>query len=186
MKILIIENQPERLAMLTPALEAAGCAVAATLNSARSLDVQIQALRPDMVIIATDSPDRDTLENICVANQGCPRPIVMFTGDGSPESIRAATQAGVTSYVVDGLDPGRLRPILDVAVSRFEAHRVLHVQLEQTRLELSERKLIDQAKAALIRQTGASEPEVYREMRRAAMDRGLKLADIARQVLQKT
>lgn len=186
MKILIIENQPERLAMLAPALEAAGCAVAATLNSARSLDAQIQALRPDVVIIATDSPDRDTLENICVANQGCPRPIVMFTGDGSPESIRAATQAGVTSYVVDGLDPGRLRPILDVAVSRFEAHRALHEQLEQTRLELSERKLIDQAKALLIRQTGASEPEVYREMRRAAMDRGLKLADIARQVLQKT
>lgn len=186
MKILIIENQPERLAMLAPALESAGCAVAATLNSARSLDAQVQALRPDVVIIATDSPDRDTLEHICVANQGCPRPIVMFTGDGSPESIRAATQAGVTSYVVDGLDPGRLRPILDVAVSRFEAHRALHDQLEQTRLELSERKLIDQAKAALIRQTGASEPEVYREMRRAAMDRGLKLADIARQVLQKT
>ncbi len=186
MKILIIENQPERLAMLVPALEAAGCAVAATLNSARSLDAQIQALRPDVVIIATDSPDRDTLENVCVANQGCPRPIVMFTGDGSPESIRAATQAGVTSYVVDGLDPGRLRPILDVAVSRFEAHRALHDQLEQARLELSERKLIDQAKASLIRQTGASEPDVYREMRRAAMDRGLKLADIARQVLQKT
>lgn len=186
MKILIIENQPERLAMLVPALEAAGCAVAATLNSARSLDAQIQALRPDVVIIATDSPDRDTLENVCVANQGCPRPIVMFTGDGSPESIRAATQAGVTSYVVDGLDPGRLRPILDVAVSRIEAHRALHDQLEQARLELSERKLIDQAKASLIRQTGASEPDVYREMRRAAMDRGLKLADIARQVLQKT
>jgi response regulator NasT len=119
-------------------------------------------------------------------NQDCPRPIVMFTGDGSAESIRAATQAGVTSYVVDGLDPARIRPILDVAVSRFEAFQALHDQLEQTRLELSERKLIDQAKALLIKQTGASEPEVYREMRRAAMDRGLKLADIARQVLQKT
>lgn len=171
--------------MLVPALEAAGCFVTATLNSARSLDVQIQALRPDVVIIAQDSPDRDTLENICVVNQDCPRPIVMFTGDGSAESIRAATQAGVTSYVVDGLDPARLRPILDVAVSRFEAYQALHDQLEQTRLELSERKLVDQAKALLIKQTGAAEPEVYREMRRAAMDRGLRLVDIARQVLQK-
>ena len=186
MRVLIVENQPERLAMLVPALEAAGCVVAATLNSARSLDVQIHALRPDVVIIAQDSPDRDTLEHICVANQDCPRPIVMFTGDGSPESIRAATQAGVTSYVVDGLDPARLRPILDVAVSRFEAHQALHDQLEQTRLELSERKLIDQAKALLIKQTDASEPEVYREMRRASMDRGLRLVDIARQILQKT
>lgn len=184
MRVLIVENQPERLAMLAPALEAAGCAVAAVLNSARSLDVQVQTLRPDIVIIAQDSPDRDTLEHVCLANRDCPRPIVMFTGDGSPDSIRAATRAGVTSYVVDGLDPARIRPILDVAVSRFEAYRALHDQLEQTRLELSERKLVDQAKALLIRQTGASEPEVYREMRRAAMDRGLKLADIARQILR--
>jgi response regulator NasT len=166
MRVLIVENQPERLAMLVPALEAAGCVVTATLNSARSLDVQIQTLRPDVVIIAQDSPDRDTLEHICVVNQDCPRPIV-------------------TSYVVDGLDPARLRPILDVAVSRFEAFQALHDQLEQTRLELSERKLVDQAKALLIKQTGAAEPEVYREMRRAAMDRGLRLVDIARQVLQK-
>ncbi len=186
MRVLIVENQPERLAMLVPALESAGCEVTATLNSARSLDVQIQAMRPDVVIIAQDSPDRDTLENICVVNRDCPRPIVMFTGDGSPDAIRAATQAGVTSYVVDGLDPARLRPILDVAKSRFEAFQALHDQLEQTRLELSERKLVDRAKALLIKQTGAAEPEVYREMRRAAMDRGLRLVDIARQILQKT
>lgn len=186
MRVLIVENQPERLAMLVPALEATGCVVAATLNSARSLDVQVHALKPDVVIIAQDSPDRDTLEHICVANQYCPRPIVMFTGDGSADSIRAATQAGVTSYVVNGLDPTRIRPILDVAISRFEAYQALHGQLEQTRLELSERKLFDQAKALLIKQTGQSEPEVYREMRRAAMDRGMRLVDIARMVLQKT
>ncbi len=185
MRVLIIENQPERLAMLVPALQAAGCVVAATLNSARSLDAQVRALRPDVVIIAQDSPDRDTLAHLCVANQNCPRPVVMFTGDGSTQSIRAATQAGVTSYVVDGLDPARLRPILDVAVSRFEAFQTLHGQLEQARLELAERRLIDQAKALLIKQTGASEPEVYREMRRTAMDRGMKLAEIARQILQK-
>ena len=186
LRVLIIENQPERLAMLVPALEAAGCMVAATLDSVHSLDAQIRILRPDVVLIAQDSPGRDTLAHLCVANRDYPRPIVMFTGDGSAESIRAATQAGVTSYVVDGLDPARIRPILDVAVSRFEAFQALHSQLEQSRLELAERRLIDQAKAQLIRQTGAAEPEVYREMRRAAMDRGMKLADIARQILQKT
>ncbi|HRK79253.1 MAG TPA: ANTAR domain-containing protein [Thiobacillus sp.] len=185
MRVLIVENQPERLALLMPALEAAGCVIAATLNSASSLGAQIQTLRPDVVIIAQDSPDRDTLAHLCVANQDCPRPIVMFTGDSSAESIRAATQAGVTSYVVDGIDPARLRPILDVAVLRFEAFQTLHGQLEQARLELVERRLIDQAKALLIKQTGASEPEVYREMRRTAMDRGMKLADVARQILQK-
>jgi response regulator NasT len=186
LRVLIIENQSERLAMLVPALEAAGCVVAATLDSVHNLDAQIRSLRPDVVLIVQDSPGRDTLAHLCVANRDCPRPIVMFTGDGSAESIRAATQAGVTSYVVDGLDPARIRPILDVAVSRFEAFQALHGELEQTRLELAERRLIDQAKARLIRQTGAAEPEVYREMRRAAMDRGMKLADIARQILQKT
>ena len=185
LRVLIVEKKPARLALVVPALEAAGCVVAATLNSARSLDVQIQVLRPDVVIIAQDSPDRDTLEHVCVANQDCPRPIVMFTGDGSPESIRAATQAGVTSYVVDGLDPGRIRAILDVAISRFEAFQAMVDQMERMRLELAERKLIDQAKALLIKQTRASEPEAYREMRRAAMDRGVRLVDIARQILQR-
>jgi response regulator NasT len=182
---LIIESQPARLAMLLPALEAADCEVMASLNSARSLDVQVAALRPDIVIIAQDSPDRDTLEHICVANQDCPRPIVMFTDDARPESIRAATQAGVTSYVVDGLDAARIRPILDVAMSRFQAYQALHDELEQTRQQLAERKMIDQAKAQLIRETGASETEIYREMRRAAMDRGVRIVDIARQILQK-
>jgi len=186
MRVLIIENQPVRLAMLMLSLRDAGCVVLATLNSARGLDAQILALRPDVVIIAQDSPERDTLAQLRAANRTCACPMVMLTGDGSAEAIRAATQAGVTSYVVDGLDPARLKPILDVAISRFGAQRVLHDQLDQARLELSERKLVDQAKARLIKQTGASEPEVYRELRRAAMDRGLKLTDIAREVLQKS
>lgn len=186
MRVLIVENQPERLAMLVPALEATGCVVAATLNSACNLVVQSTLLRPDVVIITQVSPDHAALRHICAANQARPRPVVMFTDDGSPESIRAATQAGVTSYVVDGLAPARLRPILEVAISRFEAYQALHGQLEQTRLELSERKLFDQAKALLIKQTGRSEPEVDREMRRAAMDRGMRLVDIAQQLLQKS
>lgn len=182
MRVLVVEDRAERPAMLVPALEAAGCAVAAICHSA-CLPAQIRALRPDVVIIAQDSPGRDTLQHVCAANRDCPRPIVMFTGDGRAESIRAATQAGVTSYVVDGLDPARIRPILDVAVSRFDALQALHGELEQTRLELAERKLIEQAKALLIRHSGASEPEVYREMHRAAMDRGMKLADVARQIV---
>lgn len=186
MYVLIVETRPQRPSLLVPALEAAGCSVAARLESASALDREVRAWRPDIVIVAQDSPDRDTLEHISVANRDCPRPIVMFTGDGSAATIRAATQAGVTSYIVDGLDPARLRPILDVAISRFEAFQALHGQLEQSRLELSERRLLDQAKALLIRQSGQSEPEVYREMRRAAMDHGMRLVDIARMVLQRS
>ena len=185
LRVLIIESQPERLAMLVSALQAADCEVIASTHSARTLDIEVAALRPDIVIIAQDSPDRDTLEQICVANQHCPRPIVMFTDDARPESIRAATQAGVTSYVVHGMDAARIRPILDVAMSRFQAYQALHDELEHARLQLDERRLVDQAKAQLIRQTGSSETEVYREMRRAAMNRGTRIVDIARQILQK-
>ena len=184
LRVLLIESQPERLAMLIPALEAADCVVMTSMNSACHLDVEVATLRPDIVIIAQDSPDRDTLEQICVANQDCPRPIVMFTDDARPESIRAATQAGVTSYVVDGMDAARIRPILDVAMSRFQAYQALHDELEHARLQLDERKLVDQAKAHLIRQTGSSETEVYGEMRRIAMDRGARIVDVARQILQ--
>lgn len=186
LRVLIIESRAERASMLVPALQAADCEVIVSTHSARTLDVEVAALRPDIVIIAQDSPDRDTLEHICVANQDCPRPIVMFTDDARPESIRAATQAGVTSYVVDGMDAARIRPILDVAMSRFQAYQALHDELDHARLQLDERKLVDQAKAQLIRRTGSSETEVYREMRRTAMDHGVRIVDIARQILQKT
>ena len=184
LRVLVIESQPERLAMLIPALEAADCVVMTSMNSACHLDVEVATLRPDIVIIAQDSPDRDTLEQICVSNRDCPRPIVMFTDDARHESIRAATQAGVTSYVVDGMDAARIRPILDVAMSRFQAYQALHDELEHARLQLDERKWVDQAKAHLIRQTGSSETEVYGEMRRIAMDRGARIVDVARQILQ--
>lgn len=172
--------------MLVAALEAAHCEVLTSTNAARNLDKEVATLSPDVVIIAQDSPNRDTLEHICVANQDCPRPIVMFTDDARPESIRAAMQVGVTSYVVDGMDAARIRPILDVAMSRFQAYQALHAELQHTRLQLDERKLVDRAKAQLIRQTGSSETEVYREMRRTAMDRGARIVDVARQILQKT
>lgn len=185
LRVLIIESQPERLDMLLAALKTSDCEVIPSMHSARTLHEEITALRPDIMIIAQDSPDRDTLEQICVANQDCPRPIVMFTDDARPESIRAATQAGITSYVVDGMDAARIRPILDVAMSRFQAYRALHAELDQTKLQLAERKIIDRAKAHLIRQTGASETEVYREMRRLAMDSGARIVDVARQILQR-
>lgn len=186
LRVLIIESQPDRLEMLVAALKTADCEVFTSMHSARTLHEEITAHRPDIMIIAQDSPDRDTLEQICVANQDCPRPTVIFTDDSRPESIRAATQAGVTSYVVDGMDATRIRPILDVAMSRFRAYRALHAELDQTKLQLEERKIIDRAKAHLIRKTGASETEVYREMRRTAMDGGARIVDVARQILQKS
>jgi response regulator NasT len=152
-------------------------------QSALELSLQVESLEPDAVIISTDSPDRDTLEHICVMSGNCPRPVVMFTDDSSPDTIRAAIQAGVVSYVVSGLDPDRLRPILDVAISRFQAFQAMHSQLQMAQAELEEKKLVDQAKRKLIRQLGLSEEEAYRQLRKLAMDSGSRLGDCARKII---
>jgi response regulator NasT len=182
LKVLLVDDQPGRIALTQPALEGAGCKVFLS-QSAFQLSEQVEKLEPDAVIISTDSPDRDTLEHICAMSGNCPRPVVMFTDDSSPDSIRAAIQAGVVSYVVSGLDPDRLRPILDVAMSRFQAFQAMHNQLQLAQSELEEKKLIDQAKRKLIREMGISEDDAYRQLRKLAMDTGTRMGDAARKVI---
>jgi response regulator NasT len=182
LKVLLVDDQPARLELTQPALEAAGCQVHISL-SALQLSAQVESIEPDAVIISIDSPDRDTLEHICVMSGNCPRPVVMFTDDADPQTIRAAIQAGVVSYVVAGLDPLRLRPILDVAISRFQAFRAMHDQLTQAQNELEEKKLVNQAKRRLIRELGVSEESAYQQLRKLAMDSGIRLADAARKVI---
>ena len=182
LKVLLVDDQPARIGLTQPALEAAGCQVHVSM-SALQLSAQVESIEPDAVIISIDSPDRDTLEHICVMSGNCPRPVVMFTDDADPQTIRAAIQAGVVSYVVAGLDPLRLRPILDVAISRFQAFQAMHDQLAQAQQELEEKKLVDQAKRRLIRQLGVSEKEAYQQLRKLAMDSGTRVADAARKVI---
>ena len=182
LKVLLVDDQPERIGLTKPALEAAGCQVHLS-HSALQLSRQVESLELDAVIISTDSPDRDTLEHICAMSGDCPRPVVMFTDDSNPDTIRAAIQAGVVSYVVSGLDPMRLRPILDVAISRFQAFQAMHTQLQIAQTELEEKKLIDQAKRKLIRKLGVSEEDAYRYLRKLAMDSGTRLSDAARKVM---
>ncbi len=182
LKVLLVDDQPARIGLTQPALEAAGCQVHVSM-SALQLSAQVESIEPDAVIISIDSPDRDTLEHICVMSGNCPRPVVMFTDDADPQTIRAAIQAGVVSYVVAGLDPLRLRPILDVAISRFQAFQAMHDQLAQAQQELEEKRLVDQAKRRLIRQLGVSEKEAYQQLRKLAMDSGTRVADAARKVI---
>ena len=182
LKVLLVDDQPGRIGLTQPALEAAGCQVHVSM-SALQLSAQVESIEPDAVIISIDSPDRDTLEHICVMSGNCPRPVVMFTDDSDPDTIRAAIQAGVVSYVVSGLDPARLRPILDVAISRFQAFQAMHDQLAQAQQQLEENKLVDQAKRRLIRQLGVSENEAYQQLRKLAMDSGTRLADAARKLI---
>jgi len=182
-RVLVVDESPERAELLREALLRAGCEVSASLSSPLALLKTIEELRPDVIVIDTDSPSRDVLEHLVVMSQHTPRPVVMFATDGAPETIRDAVRAGVSAYVVDGLDKNRIKAIVDVAVARFEDFQNLRTQLAQANLKLSERKLVERAKGILMKTRGLDEEAAYGLLRKFAMDRKLKLAEVAQQLI---
>jgi response regulator NasT len=144
---------------------------------------QVARHRPDVVIIDIDLPSRDTLESLRSVQASDPRPMVMFSQDDNGDTIRRAVQAGVSAYVVDGAQAHRVRPILEVAIARFDEHRRLQAELDRTRSELEGRKKIERAKGIVMMQRGISEPAAYRLMRTAAMDQNRRLVEIADSII---
>lgn len=183
LRVMIVDSDPERSRNLRGALTLAGYHVVAELRESIALPDAVQGLRPHIVIVAADSPDRDTLEHISLTTRNAPRPVVMFTQDGASETIRAAVKAGVSAYVVDGLSPERIRPILEVACARFEAHQALAERLAETERQLAERKAVERAKGLLMQRRGLSEDEAYRELRRLAMQTGKRMGEVAETLL---
>jgi response regulator NasT len=183
LKVMIVDEAAERAEVLQQALERAGYEVIAYVPSTFDLHRQVSTLKPDIVIIDTDSPDRDTLENICVVSRDDPRPVVMFTHDGDGEKIRAATLAGVSAYVVDGMSGERIRPIIDAAVARFEQFHALKRELGDIEEQLAGRKVIERAKGILMKSRNLSEEDAYRALRKQAMHSNSRLADVAGQVI---
>jgi response regulator NasT len=183
LRVLLVDETFERAALLKHALHEAGCHLAAHVSASADLPGLVSELKPDIVILDTDSPDRDTLEHLCIISRDQPRPIVLFTHDEDSEKIRAAIRAGVSAYVVDGLKTERLRPIMEVAIARFNQFHAMRQELEKAENQLAERKEVDRAKGILMKQRGWSEDESYQALRKMAMDKGLKLADVARQVI---
>lgn len=143
----------------------------------------ITATQPDMLIIASESAARDTIEHVCVSTQHAPRPIVLFTDNDDSQRIKAALTAGITAYIVDGLRAERVKTVLDVAYTRFELDQQLRAELDATRLKLAERKVVERAKGLLMQARGLSEDEAYKRLRSMAMERGLKLVDAAQRVI---
>ncbi len=183
LRVLLVDDGSPHLPLLRDELARLGCQVLAVIDAAVELARSVEQLDPDLVIIGADSPSRDTLENIAVMSQSAPRPIVLFTDDPDRDRMQRAIRAGVSSYVVAGLAPERLQPILDVALARFEADAALRAELETARGELQTRKRIEKAKGILMQARGLSEEAAYREMRKMAMDRGVKLAQIAEKII---
>jgi response regulator NasT len=179
LRVMIVDGDAGRGRQLRGALTLAGYHVVAELADAIDLPDAVRGLKPHIVIVAADSPDRDTLEHISLTTRDAPRPVVMFTQDGASESIRAAVKAGVSAYVVDGLAPERLRPILEVACARFEAHQEMAAKLADTERQLAERKSVEKAKGLLMTRRGLSEAEAHKELRNLAMQTGKRLGEVA-------
>jgi len=185
-RILLINDTAKPIAELRAALVAAGHEVLDGIEGSTALLRAVETHRPDVVILDVDSPSRDTLEQLAMLHRHAPRPVVMFSANDDEQLIRAAVGAGVAAYVVDGLAPSRLRPIIQLALARFEQDAKLRQQLEGVQQQLHDRKAIDQAKGLLMEKRGMSEREAYAALRQQAMRQNLKLAELARRILSMT
>jgi response regulator NasT len=176
-------TEAERSRALRIGLLEAGYNIVAVLPADVFLPDRLTQIAPDMIIVDAESQSRDTLEHVVMATREERRPIVLFTNDDDTTHVGAAIAAGVTAYVVAGLAPERVKPVLAVAMARFHHEEGLRRELADARTELSDRKLIDRAKGLLISRHGLSEEEAYARLRRTAMDKGLKLADVAQRLI---
>ena len=183
LRVLLVNDTEKPIGELRQALLSLGYRVLDEVAAAGALLKAVESQQPDVVIIDVDSPSRDTLEQLGVMNRQAPRPVVMFSADGDDQLIRSVVGAGVTAYVVDGLAPARLAPIIQVALARFEQQAHLRRKLDDAQQQLVDRKLIDRAKGMLMEKRGMSEAQAYAALRQQAMKQGLKLVDIARQVI---
>ena len=187
MRVLVIdelaEDLEERAEILRDGLERAGHEVVASLSSPLELLRAVERLRPDVIVIDTESPTRDVLEHLVIVSQSSPRPIVMFASDSGGEAIREAVRAGVSAYVVDGLDAGRVNTIVEVACARFDELQRIKDELADANLKLSERKLVERAKGLLMRSRDLSEDEAYHALRKLAMSKKQRLGDVAQQLI---
>lgn len=181
--VLVIDESRSRAGEICAGLALAGYQVAAILAGAEDLSAEVERLQPDVILIDTDSPTRDTLENLAAMHKHMPRPVVIFTQEEGREAIREAVRAGVSAYVVDGLDPKRIKPIVEVARARFEDTQALRRELDEMSRRLSDRKLLDKAKGVLMKARGLDEDAAYHAIRKLAMERGQSMAKVARDII---
>lgn len=186
LRILLVDDDVQRGAMLERTLSEAGHRVVARVSGTDELVVCVREHAPDMIIIDVSSPNRDMLEQMRHVSREQARPIVMFVDDSDESMAIEAVRAGVTSYVVDGLSMARVKPIMNVAIARFRALQELRDELDKARASLVERKLIERAKGILMAQRGVGEEQAYHALRKLAMDKGKRLAEIAEQVISVT
>lgn len=183
LRVLLIDDGAHRVRLLRDELIAQGHEVVGVVDAARVIHDAVEKLAPDAVIVDSESPSRDTLEHLAVLSSRNPRPVVVFSEDAADDPMKRAMAAGVSAYVVAGLQPQRLAPVLRVAIARFDQEQALRAELADARQQLSQRKLIERAKGLVMQRQGLSEDAAYTLLRKTAMAKGLKLADLAQRIV---
>lgn len=186
LSIVVVEKDRERALMIVDGLREAGEFDVFVIGEDIGLARRIAERNPDLVLIDAGNPSRDMLEDLTLASAPMVRPVAMFVDNSDAALTKAAIEAGVSAYVVDGLRGERIKPILDAAIARFHMVHKMRVELAETRRALEERKVIDRAKGLLMRARGIGEEEAYALLRKAAMDQGRKLADVAQALVMAT
>jgi response regulator NasT len=176
-------SQAERSRALRIGLLESGFNLIASLPADVFLADRIKQLQPDLIIVDAESEARDALEHVVFATRDERRPIVLFTDDNDTSHVRDAVAVGVSAYIVDGLSSKRIRPILDVAMARFEYEQNLRLERDDAKSALAERTIIDRAKGLLMERQGLNENEAFSKLRKAAMDQGIKLGEVAKRML---
>ena len=176
-------SQAKRSRALRIGLLESGFNLIATLPADVFLADRISQLQPDLIIVDAESEARDALEHVVFATRDARRPIVLFTDDNDMTHVRDAVAVGVSAYIVDGLSSTRIRPILDVAMARFEYEERLRDERDDARNALQERTVVDRAKSLLMERQGLSEKDAFTKLRKVAMDKGLKLGEVAQRTL---
>ncbi|QEU10715.1 ANTAR domain-containing response regulator [Paracoccus yeei] len=183
LSIVIIEPDPDRAEPIMAGLRDAGDYDIRIIAGETGLARRIAELRPDVVLIDLANPSRDILEELALASGPMERPVAMFVDQSDEQLTRAAIEAGISAYVVDGLRADRLKPILDAAIARFHLFQRMRAELASMRTALEERKIIDRAKAILMKARGIDEEAAYALLRKTAMDQGKRVAEIAQQLV---
>lgn len=179
LRIAVVERDRERALLIVDGLRGAGDFDIAVLGDDTGLARKLLDLNPDVVLIDLEHPSRDMLEELTLASSPMERPVAMFVDRTDDTVTRAAIEAGVSAYVVDGLRKDRIKPILDAAITRFHMFSHIRAELTATKAALAERKTVERAKGLLMKAKGLSEEEAYALLRKTAMDQGRKVADVA-------
>lgn len=182
-RVVVVDDNAVRAAILVEGLREGGISDVLLLETTAHLVRRLATVNPDVIIIDLENPSRDMLEQMFQVSRVVSRPVAMFIDRSDEATTRAAVEAGVSAYIVDGLKKERVKPIVDMAISRFAAFDRLQRELADTKTELAARKVVDRAKGILMRSRQVSEEEAYALLRQAAMNEKRKIADIAQSVV---